>query len=34
LQKAGPAMDLLQGELDLLIPILDNYVKEQDSGTI
>jgi two-component system, sensor histidine kinase and response regulator len=33
LYKADVATDALQGELDLLIPILDNYVKEQDSET-
>ena len=33
LRKADVATNALQGELDLLMPILDNYVKEQDSGT-
>jgi len=33
LHKAGLATDALQRELDLLLPILDNFVKEEDSGT-
>jgi CheY-like chemotaxis protein len=33
LHKADLAADALQGELDLLIPLLDNYVKEQNTGT-
>ncbi len=33
LRKANGAMAALQGELDLLIPILDNYVKDQNEGT-
>ena len=33
LHEADVATDALQRELDLLLPILDNYVKEQDSGT-